>query len=246
LQVYRALAALIVALLTVTAPRGALAGNDDGVLLGNDAALVGGAITAVVSDGSALWYNPAGVAHARSLDTLDVSASAFVLRRYHMAGLLTATDGGKEDASTTEVVSRRLHRPRWRCSNSARESHAADRPGLHLERQAGRALAASRALCPRRRRLYRSRQRAEAGQRHGPGSFLRLERRHPVLECTQARSERAARATHLLYDARSSLRPRQRQFGGAHIDADTADVLDTAVPVKVDELALQVGSALYF
>lgn len=83
----------------------ARAGNDDGVLLGNDAALTGGAVTAVVSDGSALWYNPAGLAQAHDLDTLDVSASAFVLRNYRMPGMLGASDGSRADGSFTEVVS---------------------------------------------------------------------------------------------------------------------------------------------
>jgi hypothetical protein len=91
--------------LLLLAPAWARAGNDDGVLLGNDAVLTGGAITAVVSDGSALWYNPAGLAQARDLDTLDVSASAYGLRSYRMPGLLRGSDGSSADANFTEVLS---------------------------------------------------------------------------------------------------------------------------------------------
>ena len=82
----------------------AWAGNDDGILLGNDAALVGGAVVSTVSDGSALWYNPAGLALS-SKDSVDVSASAFVLRHYNMPGLLSADGGSGGNASFTELVS---------------------------------------------------------------------------------------------------------------------------------------------
>ena len=80
------------------------AGNDDGVLVGNDAALMAGAVTATVVDGSALWYNPAGLAAAR-VDTVDVSGSAFVLRTYHAKELLSGADGSNSDAKVTEIVS---------------------------------------------------------------------------------------------------------------------------------------------
>jgi hypothetical protein len=82
----------------------ARAGNDDGILLGNDAALSAGAVTATVADGSALWYNPAGLADAR-LDTVDVSGSAFVLRSYRMPNLLAASDGSHGDGDFNEIVS---------------------------------------------------------------------------------------------------------------------------------------------
>ena len=36
------------------------AGNDDGVLIGDEAVLTGGAVTATTDDGSSIWYNPAG------------------------------------------------------------------------------------------------------------------------------------------------------------------------------------------
>jgi hypothetical protein len=80
------------------------AGNDDSILLGNDAALVAGAVVSSVNDGSALWYNPAGLARAGQ-DSVDVGASAFALRRYRMPGLISADMGRGGDASFTEIVS---------------------------------------------------------------------------------------------------------------------------------------------
>lgn len=80
------------------------AGNDDGILLGNDAALTAGAVVGTVNDGSALWYNPAGLAQAMG-SSVDVGATAFALRRYKMKGLIAVEDGDSADASFTEIVS---------------------------------------------------------------------------------------------------------------------------------------------
>ncbi|HEY6881923.1 MAG TPA: hypothetical protein VI299_28035 [Polyangiales bacterium] len=82
----------------------ARAGNDDSILLGNDAALVAGAVVSNSNDGSALWYNPAGLARVGQ-DSVDVGASAFALRRYKMPGLISAAGGQGGDASFTEIVS---------------------------------------------------------------------------------------------------------------------------------------------
>ncbi len=57
----------------------AIAGNGHSYLLGNQAAITGGAVTAITADGAALWYNPAGLA-ANDRNKLDISGSAFVLR----------------------------------------------------------------------------------------------------------------------------------------------------------------------
>jgi hypothetical protein len=86
-------------------PRVVRAGNDDGVLLGNDAAMLGGAVTAAVSDGSSLWYNPAGLVHAHDFATIDVSASAFVLRHYRIPDFLSSSQGPGSNATFTELVS---------------------------------------------------------------------------------------------------------------------------------------------
>ncbi|MDB4976283.1 MAG: hypothetical protein JWN48_4624 [Myxococcaceae bacterium] len=88
----------------VLLPHSARAGNDDGILLGNEAALAGGAVVSTVDDGSALWYNPAGLALSGK-DSVDVGASAFALRRYNMPGLLSADNGRGGNASFTEIVS---------------------------------------------------------------------------------------------------------------------------------------------
>jgi hypothetical protein len=80
------------------------AGNDDELLLGNDAALTAGAVTAGVLDGSAVWYNPAGLAAAPAVDTLDVSASAFVLRLYDAPELLTSENARSDLTSLPEFV----------------------------------------------------------------------------------------------------------------------------------------------
>ncbi|MET0344409.1 MAG: hypothetical protein ABW252_25575 [Polyangiales bacterium] len=79
------------------------AGNDDEILLGNDAALMGGAVVASVNDGSALWYNPAGLALA-SGSKVDVGASAFTLRTHDAPSLIRWAGGTDGDANFTELV----------------------------------------------------------------------------------------------------------------------------------------------
>lgn len=65
--------------LGVLAARDARAGNLDTFMLGNDAALKGGAVTATATGSSAIWYNPAGLASER-FASVDVSFSAYMLR----------------------------------------------------------------------------------------------------------------------------------------------------------------------
>jgi hypothetical protein len=55
------------------------AGNQDSAFLGNVAATTGGAVTAVIRDGEAAWYNPAGLG-GTGQQSIDASASAFMLR----------------------------------------------------------------------------------------------------------------------------------------------------------------------
>lgn len=71
-------AALVVAL-GILATAETHAANGRGFFLGNRAALTGGAGAALLSDGSSLWYNPAGLG-GNTRDQVDLSASAFVLR----------------------------------------------------------------------------------------------------------------------------------------------------------------------
>lgn len=94
---------LIVALVWQHGLPGARAGNDDEILLGNQAAMTGGAVTATVSDGGALSYNPAGLA-AVDENKVDVSASAFTVRAIHLDGAIRSTSGETADLSFAELV----------------------------------------------------------------------------------------------------------------------------------------------
>lgn len=82
----------------------AYAGNDDEILVGNQASLTGGAVSAVVSDSSATWYNPAGLG-AVDADQIDVNGSCYTLRSYTAPGFITSTTGEEHAASVTEFVS---------------------------------------------------------------------------------------------------------------------------------------------
>lgn len=73
----------------------ARAGNLDSFYLSNDAPLQGGAITADVSGGGSIWYNPAGLANMAGL-RLDVSASAYTLRLGGEPDISAAEDRGAQ------------------------------------------------------------------------------------------------------------------------------------------------------
>lgn len=79
------------------------AGNDDEILVGNEAAMTGGAMTAVVNDGSSLFYNPAGMVGVVD-DTIDVSGSAYTLRLYESPGIVENGAGDRGAGSFSEVV----------------------------------------------------------------------------------------------------------------------------------------------
>lgn len=97
-------AKLIVAVaVTLLAPSKAEAGNTDEVLLGNEAALLGGAVTAIVSQGSALWYNPAGLRHIDH-NSIDVSLSAYSLRLYRIPNAITSASGASANGNATEAI----------------------------------------------------------------------------------------------------------------------------------------------
>jgi hypothetical protein len=92
------------ALALLLAPVAARAGNDEAVLFGSEATVTAGAVTATTSEGSALWYNPAGIAAVPN-SRLDVSGSAFMLRFHHVANFAQVQGGAPVGASITEFVS---------------------------------------------------------------------------------------------------------------------------------------------
>lgn len=91
------LAAGALAFVVDTAAPRARASNDDGILIGTEAALTGGAVTAIVSDGSAAWYNPAGLAQIRR-PTLNLNASTYGFSLSTADSLFTLNDGTQSGA----------------------------------------------------------------------------------------------------------------------------------------------------
>lgn len=82
----------------------ARAGNDDGVLLGNEAAMTGGAVGAISSDATGAWYNPAAVAGAER-DSVDLSGSATTLRLADTPTLIRSTlTGNAADGGYFELL----------------------------------------------------------------------------------------------------------------------------------------------
>ncbi|MET0387566.1 MAG: hypothetical protein ABW321_16475 [Polyangiales bacterium] len=89
--------------LFVSAPARVHAGNDDELLVGNRAAMLGGAVIATVNDSSATWYNPAGLG-AIDRDQFDVSATVYTLRTHSVPKLLATPSGAYDNGSVTEFV----------------------------------------------------------------------------------------------------------------------------------------------
>lgn len=84
-------------------PTTARAGNDDGVLLGNEAAMTSGSGGAIASDGTGAWYNAAAVAGVER-DSIDVSGSATMLRIAETPRLLTSATGRHADGGYFELT----------------------------------------------------------------------------------------------------------------------------------------------
>jgi hypothetical protein len=101
---YRSRLAVSTAALVGCLSGSAGAGNDDEVFVGNRAAMMGGAVSAAVRDGSAAWYNPAGLGGVER-DQIDASASVYTLRAYSAPGYMSAVGGRSEDASVREFFS---------------------------------------------------------------------------------------------------------------------------------------------
>ncbi|HEX6241378.1 MAG TPA: hypothetical protein VFZ61_10810 [Polyangiales bacterium] len=79
----------------------ARAGNDDAILIGGHAAMTGGAVSATIGDGSASWYNPAGLARS-TRQTLDLNASVYGISLSSSQGLFTLPDGTHGDATVLD------------------------------------------------------------------------------------------------------------------------------------------------
>ena len=97
-----AAASLALALVAVSA-QAVHASNEDDFFVGDRAAMMGGAVTAIVDDGSAAFYNHAGLANAKG-SKVDVSASVYSLRLYSVKDFLSVEGGPSKDASVTEFV----------------------------------------------------------------------------------------------------------------------------------------------
>lgn len=65
--------------------------------------MVGGSVSAVVKDASAIWYNPAGLG-ASERDQVDVSATVYTLRLYKVPKFIESVTGESDDASVAEFV----------------------------------------------------------------------------------------------------------------------------------------------
>jgi len=90
------------ACLALTVPSIAHAGNDEGVPVGNPSAMTG-AVVASIDDGSALWFNSAGIARVRT-DTADVTASVFALRILHVPDLVEVVGGESYSENLIEFL----------------------------------------------------------------------------------------------------------------------------------------------
>jgi hypothetical protein len=92
---------VLLALLFVL-PAAADAANRDTFPLGNQAALTAGAVTATVTDGGALFYNPAGIAsHRRQRFSVNGSATMLVIRP--RTEVVTTNIVSDDSTSTTNV-----------------------------------------------------------------------------------------------------------------------------------------------
>lgn len=92
-----------VAALSLARPAPARAGNDDELLVGSRAAMTAGTVGATVMDGSASWYNPAGLG-AIDRDQVDVSGTVYTLRVYAASDFLALQSGESDDASVVEFL----------------------------------------------------------------------------------------------------------------------------------------------
>lgn len=95
----RATIAALAVVFTVSESR---AGNDDEILIGSQGARMGGAVTAIVDDGTAVWFNPGAIGRSGD-ETVDLSGTVYQAR-YSVARALLQTDSGRRgDGSLLEL-----------------------------------------------------------------------------------------------------------------------------------------------
>ena len=81
----------------------ASAGNTDEVLIGSEAALTSGAVTAHVSSGSSLYYNPAGLANVTHHE-LNLNATAVSYSSTRISGAVQGPDDLSEATTISEFL----------------------------------------------------------------------------------------------------------------------------------------------
>lgn len=83
--------------LLLVAAQEAQAGNDEGIPIGIQASLLGGAVTARVSEAGAAWYNPAGIAHNDNT-TVNLNVSVYGIDIRTNDSLIVTPDGTAAEA----------------------------------------------------------------------------------------------------------------------------------------------------
>ncbi len=91
------------AFVVVFAGAAARAGNDDEIPIGSEASMTGAAVTAMVQDGAAGYYNPAGLANS-DRPTLDVAADCYGFRLARSPDLLSSSEGEESAARAIDWV----------------------------------------------------------------------------------------------------------------------------------------------
>lgn len=94
--------ATVAALAVVFIVSQAHAGNDDEILIGSQGARMGGAVTAIVDDGTAVWFNPAAIGRSGE-QTLDLAGTAYQARYSVARGLLQTDSGRRGDGTLLEL-----------------------------------------------------------------------------------------------------------------------------------------------
>ncbi|HSI05215.1 MAG TPA: hypothetical protein VLC93_12090, partial [Myxococcota bacterium] len=99
-DIARALALLVIAVIA----RPALAGNLDAVFVSDQAAMMGGAVTALASDTTAIFYNPAGLVADTSHASISLSTSSYGFSTRSSPSLLVESPSTRSSDLTTQQL----------------------------------------------------------------------------------------------------------------------------------------------